>query len=356
MARPTWRGSISFGLVSVPVQLFTAVRSHDIRFRQLHAKTNARVRQQRVDVDTGEEVDYDDLVKGYETEDGRYVIVDPDELRQLAPEKSELIDIRDFVDLEEIDPVYYDRPYYLAPDGRAAAKPYRLLTDAMTQEGKVAIAKFVMRNKEYLAAIRARDGLLVLSTMHHADEVVDPAELDVGALQEEVDLRDREVEMARSLINSLVTDFEPEAYEDEYRQRLLDFLAAKAEGQDVELPRAEPDRGGIIDLTAALEQSLERARGDGEEDGQQARGAASGKGRGGASSGRTRGGASNGKARKGGAGRRADATPSGADYESMTRGELYELAQERDLPGRSSMSKQQLVAALHETDAEAGAA
>lgn len=335
MARPTWKGSISFGLVNVPVQLYTAVRSQDVRFRQLHGKTHARVRQQRIDVETGEEVDYNDLVKGYETEDGRYVIIDPDELRQLDPQASELIDIHDFVDLADIDPVYYERPYYLAPNGKAAAKPYRLLTDAMMREGKVAIASFVMRNKEYLAAIRARDDLLILSTMHHADEVVDPGDLDISGLIGDVEVREREVEMAQRLIDSLVTDFEPESYEDSYRQRLTEFLEAKAQGQDVELPKVERDRGGVIDLTAALEQSLERA------------------GRGGSDAGSRR---SSGRdtAQRGDGDRAAD-QPTG-DYGDLTRDELYELAQAREVPGRSSMSKRDLVAALEATDAEAGAA
>lgn len=335
MPRPTWKGSISFGLVTVPVQLFTAVRSQDIRFRQLHGRTHARVRQQRIDVETGEEVPYDALVKGYETSDGNYVVVDPDELRQLDPEASELIDIHDFVDLADIDPIYYDRPYYLAPDGKAAGKPYRLLTEAMMQEGKVAIATFVMRNKEYLAAIRARDDLLLLSTMNHADEVVDPADLDISSLIGDVEVRDREVEMARRLIDSLVTDFEPEAYEDTHRKRLVEFLEAKAEGQDVEMPTVDRDRGGVIDLTAALEQSLERASGDGGD------------------SRRSKGRVDAGRADRGGS---RSGGGAGEGYDELTRGELYELAQQRDIPGRSSMSKRELVEALEATDAEAGAA
>ena len=339
MPRPTWKGSISFGLVTVPVTLHTAVRSHDVRFRQLNARTHNRVRQQRVDAETGDEVEHDDVVKGYETADGRYVVVDPEELRNLAPESSEMIDIRDFVDLADIDPVYYERPYYLAPDGKAAAKPYRLLTDAMMSQGKVAIATFVMRNKEYLAAIRARDDVLVLSTMHHADEVVDPADLDLGHLTE-VDVDDREVDMARRLIDSLVTDFDPEAYEDRYRQRLTEFLEAKAEGQDVELPAADRDRGGVIDLTAALEESLKRAGG-------------------GESGGR----ASSGSRPSSGSSKAKDASGAGSggghaaeDYRDMTRDELYRLAKERDLPGRSSMSKQELADALEVTDHEVGVA
>ncbi len=348
MARPTWKGSISFGLVNVPVQLYTAVRSQDIRFRQLHGKTRARVKQQRIDVETGEEVDYDDLVKGYETEDGRYVIVDPDELRQLDPEASELIDIQDFVELADIDPLYYERPYYLAPNGKAAAKPYRLLVDAMTREGKVAIASFVMRNKEYLAAIRAHDGLLILSTMHHADEVVDPADLDVEGLIGDVEVREREVEMAQRLIDSLVTDFDPDAYEDTYRQRLLEFLEAKAEGQDIELPEVERDRGGVIDLTAALEQSLERS----------GRGERGGRRRGGRDeeSGTGAGAGTRGGRRDRGARAEGQSSPAAGSYADLTRDELYELAQERDIPGRSSMSKRDLVAALEAGDTEAGAA
>ena len=330
MPRPTWKGSISFGLVNVPVQLFTAVRSQDIRFRQLHGKTHARVRQQRIDVETGEEVAYDELVKGYETADGSYVVVDPEELRQLDPDASELIDIHDFVDLADIDPIYYDRPYYLAPDGKAAAKPYRLLTDAMMREGKVAIATFVMRNKEHLAAIRARDDLLLLSTMNHADEVVDPADLDIPAITGDVEVRDREVEMARRLIDSLVTDFDPAAYEDRYRRRLVEFLEAKAEGQDVEMPRVERDRGGVIDLTAALEASLERASGGGDASGRRS------------------------SDRSGSGGSQASRTGDG--YGALTRDQLYELAQQRDIPGRSSMSTRELVDALEATDAEAGAA
>jgi DNA end-binding protein Ku len=317
VARATWKGAISFGLVTVPVQLFTAVRPQDLRFRQLHAETKAPVKQKRVDAETGEEVPYDDIVKGYEVPGGGYVVVDPAELAELDPQASRLVDIRDFVEQSDIDPVYYDRPYYLAPDGEAAAKPYRLLTEAMERSGKVAIASFVMRSKEHLAAIRARDGLLVLSTMHHADEVADPAELDVAGALEDVEVRDREVAMAQQLIESLLTDFDPNCYPDEHRARVQAYLEAKAEGQQVELPAADQDAGNVVDLVAALEQSLERAKG--------------GEGR----------------------GRRSARTD---DYASMSKRELYELAQDRDLPGRSGLSKDELVEALRAADAEAGAA
>jgi DNA end-binding protein Ku len=319
VARATWSGAISFGLVSVPVQLFTAVRPQNLRFRQLNAQTKAPVKQKRVDAETGEEVAYDDIVKGFEVPSGGYVVIDPSELAELDPDASRLVDIRDFVDQRDIDPVYYDRPYYLAPDGEAAAKPYRLLTEAMERTGKVAIASFVMRGKEHLAAIRARDGLLVLSTMHHADEVADPAELDVHERLEGVEVRDREVAMAEQLIESLVTEFDPNCYPDEHRARVQAYLEAKAEGQDVELPTSDREGGEVVDLVAALERSLDRARGG-----------------------------AGGTATGGGAG--------GDGYEEMTKTELYELAQKRDLPGRSGLSKDELVAALRAADTEAGAA
>ena len=309
MARATWSGSISFGLVNVPVKLFTAVRSHTVHFTQLHADTRARVRQKRVDEQTGEEVDYSDIVKGYEVAPDQYVVVDPDELAELDPDASRLIDIRDFVDLRDIDPIYYDRPYYLMPDGEAAAKPYRLLTDAMARSDKVAVAKMVMRNKEYLVAIRASDDLLLLSTMNYADEVADPADLDAPDNLHEVDVSEREVAMAEQLIDSLVAEFDPTAYEDTYQQRVVEFLEAKAQGQKVDVTPPERDTGGVVDLMSALEASLERA-------------------------------AAGGTAGNGGA-------PT-SELSDMTKDELYDLAQERDLPGRSSMTKDELVEALSE--------
>jgi DNA end-binding protein Ku len=327
VARATWSGSVSFGLVNVPVQLFTAVRSHDVRFRQLHQGTNAPVKQQRIDAETGEEVPYEEIVKGYEVEDGSFVVVDPDELDQLDPESSRLIDISDFVDQAQIDPVYYDRAYYLTPNGEAASKPYRLLTEAMEGSDKVAIATFVMRGKAHLAAIRARDGLLVLSTMHYADEVADPADLEVDQALGDVEVKSREVKMAEQLIDSLSTDFDPTAYRDEYQERVREFLEKKAEGQHVDLPEPQEETGNVVDLVAALEQSLRRAKGedDGDSGGEAARG----------------------KSRK------AEASD---DYAAMSKTDLYELAQERDIPGRSGLTKEELVAALRDADQASGAA
>lgn len=320
MPRPTWRGSISFGLVSVPVQLFTAVRPNTIRFKQLNSSTKAPVRQKRVDERTGDEVPYRDIVKGYEVGEDRYVVVERDELAALDPRASRLIDILDYVEAAEIDPIYYDRAYYLTPDGEIAAKPYRLLLEAMARAEKVAVAKLVMRNRAYLAAIRAQDDMLLLSTMHYHDEVADPADLDAD-LGEDVRVDDREIRMAEQLIESLTTSFDPTAYRDEHRERVLEFLEARAEGEQVELAPDERDEGKVVDLVAALEQSLAKARGASP------------------------------------TGDRSKPTePPSADYEAMTRDELYALAKERDVPGRSSLSKPELIEALTATDRESGAA
>jgi DNA end-binding protein Ku len=353
MARPTWRGAISFGLVSVPVQLFTAVRSQTVRFRQLHRETKRPVRQKRVDAETGDEVAYEDIVKGYELGEGRYVVVDADELAELDPKSSRVIDIHDYVDQEQIDPIHYDRAYYLAPDGETAAKPYKLLAAAMEHSGKVAIAEFVMRGKSYLAAVRARDGMLVLSTMHYSDEVADPAELAPEALDlAGVEVRDRELAMAEQLIESMAADFDPSAYRDRHRERLVEYLEAKAAGEQFELPSDEGDGGEVIDLMAALERSLERAQGGG------ARGAdASGSEDADPPAAAAAGDAADSDAAAAPV-QPAVAAPSGSspDYASMTRSQLYDLAQERDLPGRSGMSKAELVEALQASDVRAGAA
>lgn len=356
MARPVWRGAISFGLVTVPVGLYTAVRSKDVRFRQLHAATNAPVKQRRVDAETGEEVAYENIVKGYEISDGRYVVVDPEELAELVPAASRSIEILDYVDQDQIDPLHYDRPYHLGPDGEHATKPYRLLTDAMEAAGRVAIARFVMRDKEHLAALRARNGRLVLSTMHFADELVDPAELGIDEALSGVTANEREVAMAEQLIESMATEFDPTGYRDEHRQRLLEFLEAKAEGSQVEIDeKDDADTGEVIDLMTALERSLDRARsGDGD-------GGGGGGGRDGA-----RGGSSRTKARandgsrsgRAGQGGRSNASgpAGGEDYADLTRAALYETAQERKLPGRSEMTKAELVDALRASDTATGVA
>jgi DNA end-binding protein Ku len=254
MARAIWSGAISFGLVNIPVKLYSAVSKKTVRFHQIDAESGARVRQKRVGPDD-QEIPYDQIVKGYEIGPDRYVTITSEELDALAPEKTRTIDIEDFVDLEEIDPIYYDHPYYLAPD-TGASKAYQLLVDAMEDAGKVAIARVVIRSKEQLVAIRPREGTLAMETMLFADEVVPTDTLEELGTDGEVKTTDRELTMARQLIDSLSSDFEPEKYHDEYRERVLDMIERKAQGETIviEEPSKEPEK--VPDLMAALEASI----------------------------------------------------------------------------------------------------
>jgi DNA end-binding protein Ku len=257
-----WSGAISFGLVNVPIKLYSAVSKKTVRFHQLNGETGNRIQQKRVDPETGEEVGYESIVKGYELTRDRYVIINPDELEALDPEKSRTIDIEDFVDLADIDPVYYDHPYYLVPD-KGAAKAYGLLLSAMQEAGKVAIARVVLRSKEQLVAIRPdRDGrLLMMETMIFADEVVPPDDLD--GLPDKADLKasERELKMAQQLIESLASEFEPERYHDEYREKVLELIEAKAQGEEIAVQPEAPKAERVPDLMAALEASLAAVRG-----------------------------------------------------------------------------------------------
>ena len=262
MPRSMWSGAISFGLVNVPVKLYSAVNRKTVRFHQLNGKTGHRIAQKRVDAATNEEVQYEDIVKGYELTKERYVVITPDELDALDPEKTRTIDIEDFVDLSEIDPIYYDHPYYLVPD-KGAAKAYGLLLQAMQESGKVAVARVVLRSKEQLVAIRpAPGGVLMMETMIFADEVVSPDDID--DLPEAKDLRvsDREVRMAQQLIDSLSSDFEPEKYHDEYREKVLELIERKAAGEEIAVQPEAPEPKKVPDLMAALEASLAAVKGD----------------------------------------------------------------------------------------------
>jgi DNA end-binding protein Ku len=252
-----WSGAISFGIVNVPIKLYSAVSKKTVRFHQLNGETGNRISQKRTDAVTGEEVAYENLVKGYELTRDRYVIIEPDELDALDPEKSRTIDIEDFVDLAEIDPIYYDHPYYLVPD-KGAAKAYGLLLNAMQESGRVAIARVVLRSKEQLVAIRpARDGsVLMMETMIFADEVVPKEDLDGLPEAEELKVSDREIQMAQQLIESLVTDFEPGRYKDSYREKVLQLIEAKAEGAEIVSQPEAPQPTAVPDLMAALEASL----------------------------------------------------------------------------------------------------
>jgi DNA end-binding protein Ku len=271
MARAIWSGSISFGLLNVPVKLYSAVSKQTIRFRELREKDGSRVRHKRVAEKDGKEVEYDDIVKGYEYAPDQYVILTRDELAELDPKKTRAIEIQDFVDLDEIDPIYFEQPYYLGPD-KGAAKAYGLLVKAMRDSRKVAVARFVLRNKEHLAAIRPMGDVLTLATMRFHDEVtpVDDLGEELGDSPGKIDKR--EVEMAMRLIDSLSTDFEAEKYRDEYREELLSLLERKAEGKEVVSAATEaPKPTKAPDLMAALEESLAAVRG--EEDGADGAGA-----------------------------------------------------------------------------------
>ena len=239
MPRSIWSGAISFGLVNVPVKLYSAVSRKTVRFNQLNKETGNRIQQKRVDPETGEEVGYDQIVKGYELTKDRYVVITPEELDALDPERTRTIDIEDFVDLDEIDPVYYDHPYYLVPD-KGATKAYGLLLGAMEQAGKVAIARVVMRSKEQLVAIRPSGDVLMMETMLFHDEVVPPDDIDDLPEGKELKASDRELKMAQQLIDSLSSEFEPERYRDEYREKVLELIERKASGEEIAVQPEAP--------------------------------------------------------------------------------------------------------------------
>jgi DNA end-binding protein Ku len=262
MARAIWSGSISFGLLNVPVKLYSAVSRRQISFRELRASDKSRVRHKRVSEADGEEVSYDDIVKGYELASDQYVVFSRDELDELDPKKTKAIEVEEFVDLDDIDPIYFVQPYYLGPEP-GAERAYALLVKAMADERKVAIARFVLRNKEHLAALRPMGNTLTLTTMRFADEIVPPEELD-GVVPEEVESPKRkELEMAKQLVSSLASDFAPDEFRDEYREELLARIESKAKGEEVvQAVSEEPTPTKAPDLMAALEESLAAVKGD----------------------------------------------------------------------------------------------
>lgn len=300
MARAIWSGAVSFGLVNVPIRLFSATSSKDVRFREFQEGTGKRIRHRRVAEGTDDEVPYEDIVKGHEVSEDRYVTLTQDELDSAEPERSRTIEIEDFVDLADIDPIYFRKTYYLGP-AEGAEKPYALLHRAMEETGKVGIARFVFRTKEHLAAVRPIDGLLGVETMFFSDEVRGAD--DVGGAPVEMDVSDKELQMARQLIDSMASDWDPERYGDTHRERLLDLIERKAEGEQVVVPEDEREPAEVVDLMAALEQSVKAVRG----------------------------------ARSPGA---RDALA------GHSKEELYEEAQRRRIAGRSQMSKDELVEAL----------
>lgn len=259
MARAIWSGVLSFGLVAVPVELYSATEAHRPAFHQFEEGTGDRVRYQRVNERTGDEVGYDDIVKGADTGGGNYVILDQDELDSVAPGRSRSLDVHIFVDLDEIDAIYFDKTYFLGPGGEEAAKPYALLRDTMEDAGKAAIASFVMRGKEYLAAVRADGGLLALETLFFADEVRDPRE-EISNLPGRVKLSRQEVRMARQLVDSMSGPWTPWDYRDTYTDRVNELIKAKKNEKDFQPAAKPPAATNVSDLAAALKASVEAAK------------------------------------------------------------------------------------------------
>lgn len=260
MARAIWSGALTFGLVNVPVKLFSAVTQKEVQFHMLHAKDGARIRMKRFCSAEDREVPYEEIVKGYAVGKERYVTITPEELESLNPKATRTIEIRDFVELADIDPIYYESTYYLVPE-KTAAKAYRLLLDAMRRSGKVAIASFVLRTKEALCCVRPIEDALALSTMNRADEIVPLSELELPEIAEPAE---RELQMAEQLVDSLSAPFEPQRYPDVHREQVLALVEKKAAGEVIEAPAPEAAPAQVVSLADALSASLAAARRRGE--------------------------------------------------------------------------------------------
>jgi DNA end-binding protein Ku len=259
MARPVWSGTISFGLVNVPVKAFTAVRDHDVHFHQLDKKSGARIRYKKVSEKSGREVADENIEMGFEISAGRYVTFDKQELADLRPTSTRTIEVTDFVPLAEVDPIYYERTYWLAPDGDAAARAYQLLLAAMDERERVAIGAVAMRNKQYLAAVRPLDGVLAMSTMRFADEIV--PRRDIEALpSRRAKPAPKELRMALQLLDSLESDWDPKQYKDTYVDELRQRIEAKEAGKEITVEESAAPTADVIDLSEALQRSLEHAR------------------------------------------------------------------------------------------------
>ncbi|MGW8881823.1 non-homologous end joining protein Ku [Streptomyces sp. NPDC055663] len=325
MARPVWTGIVSFGLVSLPVALYTATDSHTIRFHQLQRGTADRIRNRSVNERTGDEVDLDEIVKGYDT-GSEYVVVEPEELDDIAPGRSRALEVSEFVDLDTVEPVFFDKTYYLGPRGEQYGKVYALLQRALEESDKAGIATFVMRGREYLVALKAEDGLLTVHSLHWADEIRDPHQ-EVPDLPGRTEPTPAEVKMAHQLIDALTADWDPEDFHDTFQEKVEALIEAKAAGEVVEKaePAAQPT--GVVDLMEALRASVERARSP-KDTGEKA-----------GTSGKT------GHGTKPAAKKRTKASDVGS-LRSLSKAELYEKATKAGVKGRSGMTRDQLADAL----------
>lgn len=336
MARPIWDGTISFGLVTVPVALYGATEEHNVHFNQLERDTSDRIRYKRVNERTGKEVAYSDIVKGYEVAKGEYVIVEPDELAEIAPGRSRSIEIEAFVELNEIDPIYFQKAYWLAPTDEGYAHAYHLLLRAMAETNRVGIALFVMRGKQYLTAVRAGDGVLTLETMYFADEVRDPAKT-IPALPKPDNQRPNELSMAVELIKSMTGPWNPQDYRDTYEEKVRELIEAKREGRTA-VPAADAEEPTkVIDLTEALRRSVRRSGGG------KAGSSAAGSGSSGSSD-EGEPSAERSRTTQSGGGRSAQSGQD--DTADMSKTDLLKLARDLDVKGRSAMSRDELAEAV----------
>lgn len=256
-----WMGTLNFGLVSMPVKLYSAVSSKSVHFNQLHGTDNARIQQKRVCSADGEEVPFEEIVKGYELAPERYVVIEDSELAALAPEATRTIEIQDFVEIDDIDRIYFDQPYYVVPN-RGGARSYKLLLEAMRETGKVAIARVVLRSRERLVAVHPRKDVLMMTTLNYADEINSTSELrELNGDDKEASVGERELEVARRLVESLAEPFEIGRYKDTYREAVLDLIDRKASGEEIVVePRPAVEATQSPDLMGALQASLEQAR------------------------------------------------------------------------------------------------
>lgn len=342
MARAIWTGVVSFGLVSVPVGLYSATGDHTVHFHQLQRGTADRIRNRRVNERTGDEVGTGDIVKGYEVGEGEYVIVEPEELDEIAPGRSQTIDITDFVDLEKIEPVYFDRTYYLAPRGKEYTKVYELLRAALAQSNRVGVATFVMRGKQYLTALRAEDKVLVLQTLHWADEVRDPRK-ELPELPSGRAGKGKELDMALQLIDSLAGPWDPTRYRDTYQEKVRELVKAKAEGQEVAAAEEAPAATNVVDLMQALQGSIDQVRGGPRKStGQKSKRSEPAREKARKPAARK----APPKASRASADSRNQRSAGRSELRQLSKTELYQRATEQDVPGRSKMSRDELVDAL----------
>ncbi|MET8771804.1 Ku protein [Streptomyces sp. NPDC004658] len=342
MARPIWSGVLTFGLVTLPVGLYTATEDHTVHFHQLQRGTSDRIRNKRVNERTGKEVAADRIVKGYELDEGEYVVVEPEELEEIAPGRSRVIDLAGFVDLHDVEPVYFDRTYYVGPRGEEYVKVYELMRAALDRADKAGIATLTMRGKEYLTALRAQPTVLVLHTLHWADEVRDPADV-VDLLPERRTRADsKELRTAEQLIDALSIDWDPRAYRDTYEERVKRLVEAKREGEEVVGEPEPPEATNVIDLMEALSRSVEQSRSRAGKGGCAKPGSRKQPARGK----RTTPARQTGEATPDKRAKQAKQARAAEDLASLSKTELYERAGAAGVPGRSKMNREQLIEAL----------